>query len=299
MNLSTDDIVDVIAQPYRVMGDPERRVRMVMPLDQAVEDSVSFCRDESDEEIRKAIEPSKAGIVICSNALNYTEQDYETKTLILVPNPKLAIIRVIEAFFSHSPTRYIASTAAISRGANIGENPIIYNHVTIYQNVRIGKRVIIHDGAVIGSDGFGFKRNGNGELVKFPQIGGVVIGDDVEIGANCTIDRAALGDTVIGDSTKLDNLVHIAHGVRIGKRCLLAACVMVAGGVKIGDDVWVGPSAAISSELTIGDGAYITLGSVVTKDVAPGQKVTGNFAIPHERFIAHLKWLTREYNKDV
>ena len=289
IEISVSNILAVINQPYRVIGNQQRLVHTVMPLDQAAEDSISFCRDESDEAIRKAIEPTKAGIVICSNALNYTERDYETKTLILVPNPKIAIIRVIEAFFAQKREGYIAPTAAISYGVKIGRGTVVHEHVTIYPNARIGKNVIIHAGTVIGSDGFGFKRNETGRLEKFPQIGGVVIGDDVECGANCTIDRAALGYTVIGDGTKLDNLVHIAHGVRIGKRCLLAACVMVAGGVKIGDDVWVGPSAAISSELTIGDGAYITIGSVVTKDVAPGQKVTGNFAIDHDRFIAHLK----------
>ena len=122
------------------------------------------------------------------------------------------------------------------------------------------------------------------------HAGGVRLGDRVELQANTCVDRAIFGGfTEIGEDTKCDNLVHIAHNVKIGRRCLLAAQAMIAGSVTIGDDVWIGPSAAVLSEITIGDGAYVTIGSVVTRNVAPGQHVTGNFAIDHDKFIVFLK----------
>jgi UDP-3-O-[3-hydroxymyristoyl] glucosamine N-acyltransferase len=112
----------------------------------------------------------------------------------------------------------------------------------------------------------------------------------VELQANCCISKSVFGGfTEIGEDSKFDNMVHIAHNVKMGKRCFAAACAMIAGSVTIGDDVWIGPAAAITSEVDIGDKASITVGSVVSRNVAPGQKVTGNFAIDHDRFIEFIK----------
>jgi len=125
--------------------------------------------------------------------------------------------------------------------------------------------------------------------VKFPQRGRIMIGDRVEIGGNTCVDRGALSDTVIADDVKIDNLVHIAHNVRIGRCTLIAAGALVAGSSVLGERVWVGPSATISNGLTVGDDAQITLGSVVTRDVPAGGRVSGNFAVSHDRFLSHMR----------
>jgi UDP-3-O-[3-hydroxymyristoyl] glucosamine N-acyltransferase len=144
--------------------------------------------------------------------------------------------------------------------------------------------VIIHSGTVIGSDGFGFVTEG-GLHHKIPQVGGVAIGDDVEIGANCTIDRAALGSTVIGQGTKLDNQVHIAHNVVIGEHCLLAGQVGVAGSTVLGKYVVVGGRTAISDHLTIGDRVMIGGGAGVARSVEAGQIITGYPAMPMREWL--------------
>ena len=182
------------------------------------------------------------------------------------------------------PTAYIAE-----KNIRIGEKCEIGPNVSVLEGSIIDNGVIIRAGSVIGTEGFEFERIGK-EIMPVIHAGGVLIHTRVEIQANCCVSKAVFGGfTKIGEDTKLDNLVHVAHGVSIGKRCLLAACAMVAGSATIGDDVWIGPSASISPEIKIGGGASITIGSVVTKDVAPGQRVTGNFAIDHDKFIAFLK----------
>ena len=167
----------------------------------------------------------------------------------------------------------------IGSGSNIGDDSVLYANVSIREGVSLGCRVIIHSGTVIGSDGFGFVTHA-GQHHKIPQVGNVIIEDDVEIGANCTIDRATLGSTVIKKGTKLDNLVHIAHNVTIGEHCLLAGQSGVAGSTTIGNYVVVGGKAAISDHLTIGDRVMIAGGSGVFRDISSGQVIAGYLAIP-------------------
>ena len=167
----------------------------------------------------------------------------------------------------------------IGSGSNIGDDSVLYANVSIREGVSLGCRVIIHSGTVIGSDGFGFVTHA-GQHHKIPQVGNVIIEDDVEIGANCTIDRATLGSTVIKKGTKLDNLVHIAHNVTIGEHCLLAGQSGVAGSTTIGNYVVVGGKAAISDHLTIGDRVMIAGGSGVSRDISSGQVIAGYLAIP-------------------
>lgn len=177
----------------------------------------------------------------------------------------------------------IASGAAVGRGCCIGRNSHIGHGVTI-QHALIGSNVIVHPGARIGQDGFGYAP-GPGGLLKIPQIGRVIIQDHVEIGANTTIDRGALDDTVIGEGTKIDNLVQIGHNVRIGRFCVLVAQVGVAGSATIGDGVMIGGAAGVNGHVTIGDGAQLAALSGVATDVPAGARWGGQPARPMRGFL--------------
>jgi len=167
----------------------------------------------------------------------------------------------------------------VGTGSCIGDDTVIYPNVSIRDGVTIGSRVIIHSGTVIGSDGFGFVTEG-GRHHKIPQVGGVIIEDDVEIGANCTIDRATLGVTRIKQGTKLDNMVHVAHNVMIGEHCLLAAQVGIAGSSTLGNYVVFGGQAGMADHMAVGDRVMVGGGSGVTRNMEAGQVVAGFPAIP-------------------
>ncbi|MBI4827166.1 MAG: UDP-3-O-(3-hydroxymyristoyl)glucosamine N-acyltransferase [Nitrospirae bacterium] len=174
----------------------------------------------------------------------------------------------------------------IGEGVTIGDDSVIYPNVSIYGETSVGRRVIIHAGAVIGSDGFGFV-NEKGTNHKIPQVGGVIIEDDVEIGANVTIDRAAMkkSRTTIGAGTKIDNLVHIAHNVRIGKNCLIMAQAGIAGSTEIGDDVILAGQSALADHIKIGRGAIVTPQSGVFRDITGGEIFSGTLAMPHKTWL--------------
>lgn len=174
-------------------------------------------------------------------------------------------------------------------GVVIGEGVVVEPNVTIYPDVTIENDVIVRAGAVIGVDGFEHKRTSRG-IVSVAHDGSVLIKRAAEIGVNSNIVKGfSYRDTIVGEETKIDALVHYAHGVQSGYGCMVVASAMVAGHVTLGNNVWVGPNASIANRLTIGDDAFVTFGSVVVKDVPAGNKVTGNFAIPHDRFIQNLK----------
>jgi UDP-3-O-[3-hydroxymyristoyl] glucosamine N-acyltransferase len=236
--------------------------------------------------------------------------------LLRVRNPRLAFARAIELFYvKHSPPAGISNQAVIGKNVVIGSGPslhpfvvvaddarigdrvtlypgvylgsgsvvdddsIVYSNVSIRENVRIGKRAIIHAGTVIGSDGFGFVTDG-GKHHKIPQVGGVIIEDDVEIGANCTIDRATLGATLIKKGTKIDNMVHIAHNVTIGEHCLLAGQVGIAGSSTLGNYVVFGGQVGVADHTTVGDRVMAGGKAVIAKDVEAGQIIAGFNAMP-------------------
>jgi UDP-3-O-[3-hydroxymyristoyl] glucosamine N-acyltransferase len=177
----------------------------------------------------------------------------------------------------------IFPNVTIEAGTTIGQGCIVYPQVSIYHGTRIGNRCIIHSGAVIGSDGYGFATHG-GRHHKIPQIGTVRIDDDVEIGAGTTIDRGALGETVIGEGTKIDNLVQIGHNVRVGKHCFLVSQVGIAGSTELGDYVAVAGQSGLAGHLTIGDRVQVGAKSAVLADVPAGTKVMGSPAIPFREF---------------
>ena len=173
----------------------------------------------------------------------------------------------------------------IGDGVCIGDGTVLHPRVTVYYDCQIGARCIIHSGTVIGSDGFGFAPDGQ-DWVKIPQIGRVLIGNDVEIGANTAIDRGALDDTIIGDGCKFDNLVHLAHNCVVGKNSVLAGCVGVAGSTEFGEHCVVGGAAMISGHLNLAAGTTISGGSTLMKSIAKPGVYTSVFPID-----SHDEWL--------
>ena len=180
----------------------------------------------------------------------------------------------------------IGSGCFIGAGASIGAETRLHANVTVYHECRIGARCIVHSGVVIGADGFGIARE-DGVWKKIPQIGRVLIGDDVEIGANTTIDRGALDDTVIEDGVKLDNQIQIAHNVRIGANTAIAACVGIAGSAKIGSNCALGGASMIYGHITIADNVNVSAGTLIMKSLEqPGGTYTGVYP-----FSSHQRWL--------
>lgn len=190
---------------------------------------------------------------------------------------------------------YIGPGCVIGDGVRIGARGLLHSRVTVYDRCLIGDDAIIHAGAVIGADGLGFAREKDGSWVKIPQMGRVVIGNDVEIGANTAIDRGALDDTVIEDGVKLDNLIHIAHNVYVGAHTIMAACSGVAGSTRIGKRCMFGGQAGISGHLTIADDVVVSADTAVTKSVSQPGVYTSSIPLQKHadwvRNFAHLRHL--------
>jgi UDP-3-O-[3-hydroxymyristoyl] glucosamine N-acyltransferase len=187
---------------------------------------------------------------------------------------------VIEDRASIGDNSRIGAFCSIGAQASVGSECLLYPHVTVRELCILGNRVILHPGVVIGADGFGFAPTRQGHF-KIPQIGNVTIGDDVEIGANTTVDRATTGTTKIGRGTKIDNLVQIAHNVKIGEHCVIAAQSGVAGSTRLGNFVTMGGQAGTVGHITVGDGAIIAARAGVIGNVAPKEVVSGYPARPH------------------
>ncbi len=168
----------------------------------------------------------------------------------------------------------------VGKAVQIGDETIIHSNVTLYENTIIGRKVIIHSGCVIGADGFGYVKVDEGHH-KIPQVGNVVIKDDVEIGANTTIDRATIGATIIGDGTKIDNLVQVGHNVKIGKNCILVAQTAIGGSAVIEDGVIIAGKGAVSDHVVVGHHSIIGAKSGVMKDIPPKSMVSGFPARPY------------------
>ena len=301
-------------------GAPKLDVQFtdVRPLDDAGETDVSFLDNKKyKEEFLK----SSAGLCIVRPDL--VELAPSGMTLLLTRDPYGAYARVASSFYPVSlPTDSISDQAHISKsakigtnctisvGAIIGENVIIGDNCTIGGNVeimrgcevgesctigslvtlqccKIGKSVIIHPGVRIGQDGFGFAPGAQGHL-KVPQLGRVIIGDHVEIGANTTIDRGTGPDTVIGDGTKIDNLVQIGHNAEVGKHCFIVSHVGISGSTKIGDFTMIGGQAGIAGHLQIGSGVKIAAQSGIMRNVGDGETVGGSPARPMKTWMREI-----------
>lgn len=317
--VTVGEIVDLVGGQYE--GSRDLRVTGVVPLAEAGESHLSFL---SNPKYAPQLEESRAGVVLVPS-----DHPGKSARFIRVKNPYFAMATVVACYFAGRPAPVgiskqasVAPTAKLGRnvaigpfttigdgvvigddaviyqnvsiesGSSIGEKTIVYPLVSIYERTKIGRRCIIHSGAVIGADGYGFATEG-GKHHKIPQIGIVRIEDDVEVGAGTCIDRAALGETVIGEGTKIDNLVQIGHNVRVGRHCLLVSQVGIAGSTELGDYVVVAGQSGFGGHLKIGNGVQVAAKSAVLEDVESG-KVMGAPAIPFREFArreVHLRRL--------
>lgn len=307
----------------RVLGDRTLPITGVASLASAGPSDVAFV--ESDQQMKGAI-ASRAGCLIVPETVGS-----DAKTLIQARHPKLAFARVMRIFHPVNrpapgihPSAIIDQAATLGEGVSIGpyaviepgvrigagsivgagdyigadctigEDCVLYPNVTLYPNVILGARVIVHAGTVLGSDGFGYI-NLDGVYHKFPQIGRLIIEDDVEMGSNVSIDRGTLDATVIKRGTKIDNLTQIAHNVLIGEHCVLAAQVGVAGSSRIENQALIGGQVGIADHVTIGHGAVVgaQAGIPTGKHVHPGQYVWGTPARPMSQFKTQYGSLTR------
>jgi UDP-3-O-[3-hydroxymyristoyl] glucosamine N-acyltransferase len=310
----------------KVDGEETLEIRGVAGLEMASPDELAFAEGER---AVAAAAASRAGCVLVPEGVAIAG-----RTTIAVARPKLAFVRAADALLPSPPAQpgihptavvdpaaQVAPDASVSpyvviergaqvgagtrigAGAFVGENVIIgeqcvlYPRVTIYAGAQIGNRVILHAGVVVGSDGFGYVFH-EGRHQKFPQIGQVIIEDDVEIGSNTAVDRGSLGVTVIGQGTKIDNLVQVAHNVTIGRHCVIASQTGISGSVQIGDYVVMGGQVGIGDHVRIEDRAVLGGGAGILpgKIVRTGETVWGRPARPlHEfkRMYAHLSHLPK------
>lgn len=304
-----------------VIGNADQTVTDVQALGKAGPQSISFLGD--DTKLRELDGVSAAGILItASKAAELSDEQKDDHTFVIVEDALDAFIQAVQHFrplreragIGISPQAIVAESATIgedvnihprahigedvvigshcdihpgaviSDGTSIGDNVTIYANVVIYPDVEIGNRVIIHAGAVLGADGFGYRFR-DGQFEKIPQQGTVQIHDDVEIGANTTIDRGMVGPTIVSTGTKLDNLVMVAHNCEIGRHNAFASQVGIAGSSSTGDYVRAGGQVGLADHLHIGTGASLAAGSGFHKDVPAGETWGGNPARPMEEAI--------------
>lgn len=295
-------------------GSPDVIVTGIAPLSEASDRHITFL---SNPKLRQQAATTKSAALILTQADFEQIGKVYAGVCLIVPNPYVYFARAAQYFASldaipategiHqtawvSPLAVVAGTASIGphvsidaeavigehvvikagavigRGVSIGDNSLIYANASIYDYCMIGQRCIIHSGAVIGADGFGFA-NERGRWIKIPQTGRVLIGDDVEIGANTSIDRGALTDTIIEEGVKLDNQIQIGHNCHIGAHTAMAGCVGVAGSAKIGKYCTFGGAAMVLGHLTIVDNVHISSASMVSRSILEPGQYTGFYPL--------------------
>jgi len=300
-----------------LLGDGEATIKRVAKIGEAGSGDITFIANPKYE---KYINTTKASAVIISKTLDITKAQRRDVAYIKVDDPYLSFLLVLKQFAPSTPvlpigihsTAVIAPTAKLGEkvaigacvvigercriGNNttiahgtvlgdeveIGDGTLIYPNVTIRERCRVGSRVIIHSGTVIGSDGFGFAPKPDGTYEKIPQLGIVVVEDDVEIGANCTIDRATMGETVIKQGVKLDNLIQIAHNVVVGENTVIAAQSGISGSTKLGKNCLIAGQVGIIGHLEIADRTTIAAQSGLSKSIKePGKTYFGSPAKEH------------------
>ena len=290
----------------RVAGDPQTLIRQVGSLESAAAGQISFF--SSSKHKGKLAETHAAAVILAPENEKLT-----TLPRIVADNPYAYFARVSQLFNAvqlqapgvHasavvSPSAKLGNNVSIGPGCVVGDGVVIgdgtclYPRVVIYPGCVIGKRVVMHAGAVIGADGFGIAPDGE-RWVKIPQIGGVRIGDDVEVGANTTIDRGALDDTVIGEGVKLDNQIQVGHNVRIGAHTAIAGCVGIAGSAVIGAHCTIGGAAMIHGHIQIVDRVHVSAGTLISRSILKPGTYTGIYPVDeHDNWARAAAWLRRK-----
>ena len=268
------------------------KVRGFASIDEATENDIAFCWYTGEKGV-SYISKSKGGVILCKKEMQGLVYPKGRQSLIFTDNPRLVFVRVTKEMHgqeqlvgvsgtaiisekSHiGPNCYIGDYVVIGDNCSVGDNTLIYDRVSLVQNCIIGNNCIIQSGASLGSDGFAFERYETGELEKFPHRGYVMIGNNVEIYANCSIARGSLSDTRIDDGTKLDALVHIAHNVIVGKNCELTAGTIIGGSTTVGDTSWTGLNSTIKNGIKVGKNVIVASGASVIHDVPDGDIVAG------------------------
>ena len=316
MEFSAEQIAGILGGI--VEGNPQATVNGLAKIEEGQPGALSFLSNPKYEEY---IYVTLSSICIVNKTFTPIKEIPSALTLIKVDDAYACFAKLLEVYSQMSKKSpkienpsFISDTASVGEGlylgafAYIGENAKIGNNVSIYPNAyigdnveigdgsiihpgasiyadcKIGKNCIIHAGVIIGADGFGFVPDENGEYQKVPQIGNVILEDNVEVGSNSTIDRATMGSTIIRKGVKIDNLCQIAHNVEIGKNTAMAAQVGIAGSAKIGENVMIGGQAGISGHLFIADGAKIVAQSGIPSSVKKADTLMGSPGIPLEDF---------------
>lgn len=321
MHLSLKKICDLVQG--RLVGDETILIHGVAGIKEAKEGEITFL---GNPKYLPFVAQSKASAILVGESVPLPDH----KAVIICSNPSLAFSRVIEQF---NPSRWslskgihqtaifgkevslgedvsigpyaviedkakiadraiIGSGCYIGEGVEIGEDSLIYPNVTIREKSKLGRRVVVHSGTVIGSDGFGYETV-NGVHHKIPQVGIVVIEDDVELGSNVSVDRARFGQTHIGKGTKIDNLVQIAHNVEIGEHSVLVAQVGVSGTTKIGHHVTLAGQVGVVGHIEIGDSAVVAAQAGVSKSIPAGTVYGGTPAVPLQDWKKNVAYIQR------
>lgn len=288
-------------------GDDQAEVSKIASIDSTLaaqdgHENICWISDKNAEAYANT--PLTCGLLIISPATQLKLKQVKANFL-MVANPRLVFAEIIGNFFAEKINPgieksasidesaqigkdcYIGRNVVIEAGVTIGDYCVIQHNTCILKHTQIGDHVVIGCNNTIGNYGFGYEKNDEQLYRKIEHIGKVVIKDNVEIHNNTCIDRGVLGDTIIGNNSKIDNLVHIAHGVQIGNNCLIIANAMIAGSVKIGDNTWVAPSASVKNKIEVGSDNMIGLGAVVLKNTSPGATYIGN---PAETMDEYKKW---------
>ena len=252
---------------------------------------LAFCEWDG-ERGERAVGDSAARVVLVRHSMLGRLAPAAGRTFIGCESPRLAFVRAVDWFWPedadaiagpstiHSSAQIddsacISSGVAVGTGCEIGAGSVVLSGVRLYRGTRLGKRVRVDANAVLGGPGFGFEREHNGRWRRFPQRGALIVEDDVEVGPGATIDRGALGNTIIGAGTKIDNLAYIGHNVVIGRDCLVMAGSVICGSCRLENGAVLSPGARVREGCTVGEDAHVGLGAVVVSDVAPRTVVLG------------------------
>jgi UDP-3-O-[3-hydroxymyristoyl] glucosamine N-acyltransferase len=304
-----EDAVRFVSSDVRIVGNEAASFSRPSSAAQADELSIAWIRPTYPDK-QRLLDSTAAAVVVCDDSLDLSRAIEDGKGLIVTSTPKVAFSRIVHGLFVEKPEAGVHATAVIHSDAEIGDDVSIGPHCTvgratigdgttihgnchIYDRVLIGRNVTIHAGSVIGGDGFGYERDEDGEVEKFPHVGGVIIEDDVEIHSCVAIDRGSLSDTRIRRGAKIDNLVHVAHNVEVGEGSFVIAHAMLGGSLRIGRNCWIGPGAVLRDNLSVGDGAFIGIGALVVKDVPEGTTQMGAPAREADEYKAMLQAMKR------